>query len=160
MASPGISGSSLYELALLSARHIAQCDRSGRVVLVTPETAPLELFGAGASDAVAALLEDAGIEVHCGRQVAEVVDGGLRLVPDTVLEIDRVVTVPRLRGPHSQAFLPEDGFIPTDAHGLVDGTEDVYAAGDATAFRSSTEGSPSIRRRPLQRPSQRGSARR
>ena len=136
VASPGISWSlPLYELALLSASHIAQSDRAGRVVLVTPETAPLELFGAAASDAVAALLADAGIEVCCGRQAAEVLDVGLRLGPDTVLEVDRVVTLPRLRGPHLAGLAcSEDGFIPTDAHGLVCGTTDIYAAGDATAF--------------------------
>ena len=114
---------------------------------MTPETVPLELFGAGASDAVTALLEDAGIEVHCGRQVAEVVDGGLRLVPDTILEIDRVVTMPRLRGPHLAGLAySEDGFVPTDAHGLVCRAQRMSTLrATRPRSRSSTAASPSTR---------------
>ena len=45
------------------------------------------------------------------------------------------MTLPRLRGPHLAGLTStEDGFVPTDRHGLVRGTSDVYAAGDATAF--------------------------
>jgi len=135
-APPGVSWTlPLYELALLSAHHLTQQGRTGRVVLVVPDAAPLELFGSTASDAVADLLEDAGIELHCGHHAREVVEGSLRLVPEKALAVDRVIALPRLRGPHL-AGLPstEEGFIPTDDHGRVDGTERVYAAGDATAF--------------------------
>jgi sulfide:quinone oxidoreductase len=135
-APPGISWAlPLYELALLSATQLKQRGRGVRIVVVTPEAAPLEVFGATASDTVAELLDDAGIEIHCRRHTAEVTEGGLRLAPDTVLEVDRVVTLPRLRGPHLAGLAStEDGFVPTDLHGLVRGTSDVYAAGDATAF--------------------------
>ena len=104
-------------------------------MLAIPDAAPLERFGAVASDAVAELLENAGIETYYGHHATEVVDGSLRLSPERALEVDRVVSLPRLRGPHL-AGLPstEEGFIPTDHHGLVEGTNEVYAAGDATAF--------------------------
>ena len=136
VAPPGLSWTlPLYELALLSAAHLTKLGRTGRIVLAIPDAAPLERFGAVASDAVAKLLEDAGIETYCGHHVTEVVDGSLRLSPELALEVDRVVSLPRLRGPHL-AGLPStaEGFIPTDSHGLVEGTTDVYAAGDATAF--------------------------
>jgi sulfide:quinone oxidoreductase len=136
-APPGTSWSlPLTELALMTAAHLEHRGRAGcRVSLVTPESRPLEQFGQAASDTVAKLLEAAGIDVRCGCRADEVVEGGLRLAPDGLLAVDRVVTLPRLRGPHL-AGLPstDDGFIPTDLHGLVDGTADVYAAGDATAF--------------------------
>ena len=128
----------LYELALMSAAQIRKSGRSRarvRLVLVTPEGAPLERFDGAASNAVAELLETAGIEVHCGRYAAELTENGLRLVPDERLEVERVVALPRLRGPHF-AGLPSDhdGFLPTDLHGRVRGIDDVYAAGDVTSF--------------------------
>ena len=51
------------------------------------------------------------------------------------ISADRVVALPRLRGPGFPG-LPGDeaGFIVTDEHGRVEGIEDVYAAGDVTAF--------------------------
>ena len=101
--------------------------------VVTPEQQPLELFGPPASIAVADLLGERGISFHGGRHPAEVRPGELITVPAGSVRAERVVSLPRQRGP----FLPglphdQDGFIPTDLHGLVSGQEDVYAAGDAT----------------------------
>jgi sulfide:quinone oxidoreductase len=103
--------------------------------LVTPEDGPLSAFGTAASAAVGELLAGAGIEVLHGRYAASLGDGELRLVPSGSVRAERAVTLPRLHGQHV-AGLPTDheGFLPTDRHGLVRGTEDVYAAGDATAF--------------------------
>ncbi len=126
----------LYELALMSAAHLGGRARSrARLVLVTPEGAPLDLFERAASEVVAGLLDAAGIEVECGRYAAERTADGLRLVPDGHLSVERVVTLPRLRGPHF-AGLPCDreGFLQTDLHGRVRGVDDVYAAGDVTSF--------------------------
>src|SRR6185503_19567568 len=51
------------------------------------------------------------------------------------LAVDRVVALPSMRGPGIRG-IPETGpgFIPTDRHCRVLGREDVYAAGDGTAF--------------------------
>ncbi len=126
----------LYELALMTARQLDQRGRTGcRLILVTPEATPLGQFGGRASDTVAGLLEAAGIEVRCGHRAVEVVDGELRVVPDGRLPVERVVTLPRLRGPELAGLTSDpDGFVLTDPHGLVLGLDDVYAAGDATAF--------------------------
>jgi sulfide:quinone oxidoreductase len=94
----------------------------------------LALFGERASEEVAELLRVAGIELHTG-VVAERVEGrGLTTATGTI-ETDRVVALPHLLGPRLRGF-PSDaeGFIPTDRHGLVEGLENVYAAGDATTF--------------------------
>jgi sulfide:quinone oxidoreductase len=126
----------LYELALMTAAELAQRGRTGhRLLLVTPEAAPLEQFGGAASDAVAALLAEAGVEAHFACTATEAVDGELRLTSGRTLPAERVVALPRLVGP-AVAGLPCDaeGFVPTDAHGLVTGLDDVYAAGDATSF--------------------------
>ena len=92
---------------------------------------------------------------------AEVIDGGIRLVPDTTLEIDRVVTIPRLRGPHLAGLTcSEDGFVPPDRHGLVCGTGMSTLPATQPRSPSSTVASRSTRPLPSQKPSQRDSARR
>ena len=124
----------LYELALMTARHVAERGlRKVRLSLVTPEQAPLELFGTAPSETVSGLLEEAGIELHASRYPARFEDGELSLVPDEKLAADCVVSLPSLVGPELSGLPADaDGFIPVDLHGLVRGEQDVYAAGDAT----------------------------
>src|SRR5205823_2029568 len=51
------------------------------------------------------------------------------------LRCDRVVALPRLRGPAIKGLpADENGFLPTTPFGHVLGTKDVYAAGDGTSF--------------------------
>jgi sulfide:quinone oxidoreductase len=134
---PGPSWSlPLYELALLTAARLREREVRGvRLSLVTPESRPLAQFGDPASAAVAELLAAARIETHYECEGAEVLPQALCVMPQGLVPAERVVTVPRLRGPHV-AGLPSDagGFLPADAHGLVERTRDVYAAGDAIAF--------------------------
>lgn len=124
----------LYELALMTAAHVAKLGVRGvELSLVTPEEEPLELFGPAASKAARELLADRGVILHTGRYPTDVREHELLVIPSGSVAADRVVSLPRLRGP----FLPglphdADGFIPTDLHGLVAGEADVYAAGDAT----------------------------
>lgn len=125
-----------YELALMTASWLATRGITGvELALVTPETAPLYLFGRKASDAVRALLEGRGIAVHTRADPAEAREGELLLVADGIVAADRVVALPRLHGPRiggiPQTF---EGFIPVDVHGRVHGVADVYAAGDITTF--------------------------
>lgn len=126
----------LYELALLTAARVSALGVDGvRISLATPEERPLGIFGPAASEAVAELLDEAGIEVVTSVHVAAVEDHSVRLVPDRPLAADRVVTLPRLRGP-ALPWLPSDsdGFVTTDPHGRVRGAPGVYAAGDVTSF--------------------------
>src|SRR5919108_633858 len=125
----------LYELALMTAAHVAERGlRPVELSPVTPEEEPLELFGPAASGAVRELLGERGVVLHTSRYPADVRDRELTFVPRGSVPADRVVSLPRLRGPFLPG-LPHDaeGFIPTDVHGLVAGERDVYAAGDATA---------------------------
>jgi len=113
----------LYELALMTAQRAWESGQHPRLTLVTPESAPLELFGPDASRLLADALADAGIEVRTG------VHGG------AIASSQRVVTLPRLSGPELPGVpLDEDGFIRCDPHGRVYGLDDVWAAGDATSF--------------------------
>jgi len=126
----------LYELALLTAVHLADAGASSvKISIVTPEERPLQLFGAAASEAVAELLELHGIELRVDTTPIAVEGRALRVLPGEPMEADRVVALPRLEGLRL-AGLPYDarGFVPTDSNGRVRGLDDVYAAGDLTAF--------------------------
>ena len=126
----------LYELALMTAAELGPpAVRRAKLLLVTPESAPLERFDGAASAAVAELLDAAGIEVRCGQDAAELGDGRLRLAPGGWVDAERVVALPRLRGPLFSGFARDrDGFLRTDRFGLVLGTDDAYAVGDVTSF--------------------------
>jgi sulfide:quinone oxidoreductase len=126
----------LYELALLTGTYLTDTGTRGvELAVVTPEDAPLTLFGAAASEAVRELLDIRGIELRLRTTALSFDAGVLHVAPDGHLEADRVIALPRLEGlalsgvPHDRA-----GFVPTDEHGRVTGIDSVYAAGDLTQF--------------------------
>jgi sulfide:quinone oxidoreductase len=125
----------LYELALMTAQRAYDMQASVEISIVSPESAPLGLFGAGVSDALRDRLRDAAIAFH-GSSFAERADGGLTLRPGgATLAADRVVALPLLHGTQITG-VPTDphGFIPVTDHGEVRGMAGVYAAGDVTAY--------------------------
>jgi len=126
----------LYELALLTATWAQARDVGGlELVLSTPEERPLGLFGRQASDAVATLLDERGIRFVPGVYAVEFRDDALVTLPEGALPADRVVALPRLRGPRI-AGIPQtyDGFVAVDRSCRVRGLESVWAAGDLTSF--------------------------
>jgi sulfide:quinone oxidoreductase len=126
----------LYELALLTADHLARAGNTeASLTFVTPESAPLALLGSDASQAVAGLLAERGIDLVTDSYPDAFVQGKLRVVPDPAIEADVVVSLPRLRGvPLAGVPQDEDCFVRIDSFGRVPGLEDVYAAGDITTF--------------------------
>jgi len=126
----------LYELALLTACHLEDAGVTGvRIVLVTHEADPLEVFGSVASQRARDLFEKRGIELITDRHPVRATEGSLEVVPAGTVDVDRVVTLPRLDGPGIEGLPTDDrGFIPTDGFGRVPDLPDVYAAGDATTF--------------------------
>ena len=125
----------LYELALMTADRAWETGMQVEITLITPEPSPLSIFGAAASGSASGLLKAAGIDVRAAMH-AEVPERGVVVLRDGErIEADRIVTLPVLSGPEV-AGLPHDanGFLPVDRHGRVTGTDDVYAAGDATNF--------------------------
>jgi sulfide:quinone oxidoreductase len=126
----------LYELALLTASHLAERNVIGaELTIVTPEANPLAVFGPTASRMLRDLLGDRGIALKAGAYAEKIQDGKLHLHPSATLEVDDVVTLAQLEGPALEG-LPSDatGFITVDEHSRVTGLEDVYAAGDGTNF--------------------------
>ncbi len=125
-----------YELALLAEAELRREGVGGaRLTILTPEDAPLRLFGSRASEWVAALLAERGIEVVAGAHPVRFEDGLLQVAPGPPIEADAVVSAARLEGRRIDG-VPRDqfGFVPVDGHGGVIGLERVYAAGDVTSF--------------------------
>lgn len=126
----------MYELALLAESELSKQGVEGAsLVVVTPEDAPLHLFGRAASERVGALLAERGIEVVTGAVPINFEEGRLSVSPRATIEADAVLSLPRMEG-RRIGGVPYDlaGFIPVDDHGRVRGMERTYAAGDATTF--------------------------
>ena len=127
-----------YELALMTARMAWDAQAGTSVTLITPEVAPLAVFGPRATEAVRAELEAAHVgfhgasyvELEKGHGVTVVVHPGARRI-----EVDRVVALPRLVG-RAPSGIPadDDGFLHVDQQCKVTGVDDVWAAGDGIAF--------------------------
>lgn len=134
---PSASGWALpvYELAIMAATELRNRGVEPEITVVTPEPAPLWIFGPEASAAVADLLAERGIALRTRAQALSVAPGELRLEGAPPVVADRVIALPRLLGP-AVPGLPHAayGFIPVDAYCRVPDVPNVYAAGDATTF--------------------------
>jgi len=129
-------GLPLYELALLGARELAKANGvRTRLTVVTPEDAPLEVFGRRVGEQMSRLLEERGIRVVCGAHPAGFDSGLLRVAPGEDVEADAVISLPRLEGRRMDG-IPHDrrGFVSVDRYGRAIGVDRVFAAGDLTTF--------------------------
>ena len=127
----------LYELALLIRRRSEQLELENlRIRFITPEGAPLAVFGTTASAAIGELFRARRISIETSRTVVQDSSGCLHLSPHGLpLGDEVVVSLPVIEGPRVSG-LPYDphGFTPIDKHARAEGTEGVYAAGDGTNF--------------------------
>jgi sulfide:quinone oxidoreductase len=126
----------LYELALMTARELAQSNVDGaELSVLTPEARPLELFGERLSQGIGRLIGAAGI-AFTRASSAKVDEGSLSYASLGQPSPDYVVTLPLLSGPELAGVPGTEpyGFIPVDEYGRVEGLTDVYAAGDAVDF--------------------------
>jgi sulfide:quinone oxidoreductase len=132
---PGVAWTlPLYELALLTAQRTAAT--APRLTLVTPEQAPLAIFGQQAARATAGLLARAGIELQLGTYASVDAPGWIALRPhEHVLEADHIVALAHTAG-RAPEGVPADaeGFVAVDDHGRVREAEAIYAVGDVTTF--------------------------
>jgi sulfide:quinone oxidoreductase len=125
----------LYELALMTAQRAYDSGVEVQLTLITPEDAPLSIFGQQASIAIAELLEKAGIVVQTSSyptvgQRMVTIHPGARPLP-----VERIVALPSLEGPAVRGLpCAPEGFIPVTPYGQVANVARVFAAGDATNF--------------------------
>ena len=126
----------VYELALMTARRAWDMQVDVSITIITPEDAPLALFGAAASRAVEQLLEQHGILTITSAHAETPAPGEVSIHPGSrTLHVRRIIALPELVGP-TVPGVPKstNGFIPVGVHGAVSGLERVYAAGDAVDF--------------------------
>ncbi len=126
----------MYELALLAERELSKAGVSGAsLAIVTPEDAPLDMFGRQASERVGQLLAERDIEVITRATPVRFEDGQLTVTPSATIEADAVLGMPRIEG-RQIAGVPHDpdGFVAVDDHCRIRGVEHAYAAGDVTSF--------------------------
>ena len=126
----------IYELALMTAAHLAARDASRvPVTVVTHEPEPLSMFGRGASERVRSLAAAAGVELVTSVAPSSIEPGRLLLMNGEAVAADCVVALPRLDVPAIPG-MPQgpSGFIPTDLFMRVEGLQDVFAAGDAAWY--------------------------
>ena len=127
----------IYELALMTARRAYDMEIELAITIVTPEDAPLAVFGTKVSEAMGRLLPSRGIETILSARSEVPEPGHVAIHPgNRSLHADRIVALPQLFGP-SVPGVPlgaSGGFIPVDAHCAVPHLERVWAAGDATDF--------------------------
>lgn len=125
----------IYELALLTAEDAQRSGVTPELLVVTAERSPLEVFGTEGSKLIAELLEQRSVRLQTSSIVQRYDGAHLWLKLEGRVPVDRAVALGLLEGPRI-AGLPatDDGFLRVDDHGRVEGEDDVYAAGDATAF--------------------------
>jgi sulfide:quinone oxidoreductase len=127
----------IYELALLAGAELTGLGaREGTTLtIVTPEDAPLGVFGVQVGERVGELLSNRGIELVTGSHAIKFSDGFLHISPGDAIEAEAVVSTPDIEG-RQIGGIPTDpsGFVPVDEFSRVIGLERVYAAGDVTAF--------------------------
>jgi sulfide:quinone oxidoreductase len=129
-------GLPIYELALLAEAEMRKAKVDAvQLTVVTPEEAPLQVFGNEVSAKLSQLLSDRGIGVRTGAHISKFEQGHLSITPGEDLEADAVVSLPRMEGREIDGVAhDQNGFIGVDAHCRVPGMKNVFAAGDVTTF--------------------------
>jgi sulfide:quinone oxidoreductase len=126
-----------YELALLLAKYTRGVQfPDTEIHVVTPESAPLAIFGPRVSTAMEGLLTATGIRLHLGAYATIERGGHIAMAPgDGRLQVQRIVSLPIVVGRAIPGVPSDDhGFVPVDDHGRVLGLDGVYAVGDNANF--------------------------
>ncbi len=127
-----------YELAMLISHDARGMGLDPEIMLVTPEDAPLAIFGRRAVEVVTEELEHAKVTVELGAyaEIDPTDPRTLVLRPSgRRLAGTRVLALPRLYGRTPKGIATDaDGFVTVDQHCRVAGAPGVWAAGDGIAF--------------------------
>jgi sulfide:quinone oxidoreductase len=126
----------VYELALMAAGRAFDMNVALEVTIVTPEDAPLAIFGTAVSDALTARLTERGIRVVTSTYAEVPRSGEVELHPgDRCVQAERVIALPELFGPSVRGLhVAEHGFLHVDPYGQVPQAGAIFAAGDMTDF--------------------------
>jgi sulfide:quinone oxidoreductase len=125
----------LYELVLLARAELDRTGDDAELTIVTPEDAPLQVFGRAVAEGMAELLAERRIKLITGTHPVRFEHGELETVPAGRIPFDQVISLPKLEGRRIRG-VPHDveGFVHIDSHCRVLGSDHIYAAGDVTGF--------------------------
>lgn len=127
-----------YELALMTARQVQGMGQNPPLFVLTPESAPLAVFGTDASRAVWEELDAVGISVRTHAHVELEHSDPLTAIIEPEherLPLSRAVALPRQLGPGLSGVPADDhGFLRTDQFMKVERTERIWAAGDGVDY--------------------------
>jgi sulfide:quinone oxidoreductase len=124
----------IYEAALLTATRAERAGAEVELTVVTPERVPLEILGGRASRAIGELLRQRGVAFHGSTFPLAVEAGRLLTAPGRSVPADAVVSAPELAAATLPGLPTEArGFVPADEFGRVDGRDDLYVVGEASA---------------------------
>lgn len=127
----------IYELALLAGAELQKLGiRDGvKLTIVTPEDAPLGIFGRDVGERVGELLARRRIDLVTGTHAVNLSDGLLHVSPGDPIEVDEVISTPDIEGRRIVGIPTDsDGFVAVDDFSRVTDMDHVYAAGDVTTF--------------------------
>ena len=124
-----------YEIALQLGTVVEEHALAAEVCIVTPEHAPLELFGHVGTAVVSGLLAERGVRVVRDARPWRVDRKGLHLMYGGVVPADTVIALPAQAGRRITG-VPSGfgGFVATGPTGRVEGVDGVWAVGDMTDF--------------------------
>ena len=132
----------------MTAGRAYEMDVEIRITLVTPEDAPLAIFGTAVSAGVAELLGKAGIDAITAAYAEVGEHGQISIHPeDRHLQADRVVALPELSGATVRGVpLDAEGFIHVDRFGGVPTPDRCSRPATRPTSRSATGASAPSRR--------------
>jgi hypothetical protein len=127
-------GLPVYEFALLAAARSERAGATVELTVVTPEREPLELLGGRASREIGERLRQRGVVFRGSTFPVAAEAGGLLTVPGRAVPADAVVSAPELAAATLPGLPTEArGLVPADEFGRVDGRDDLYVVGEASA---------------------------
>lgn len=134
MPDPAVWPLPIYELAIFLAAELQSYSNDPRVAIVSPEPAPLTVFGDEVTVQIRHLLDRWSID-FIPDTIPRAFSAGKLETSNGTFSADAAVTLPRLTGRHIGG-LPFDGnnFLPVDGYGRIRGCDREYAAGDVVEY--------------------------
>lgn len=126
-----------YELALMARGRLVEAGvgQAARITVVTAEPGPLAVFGPAATERMERALRRASVEVIAEARVLDWRWGRLTVEGREPVAADRVISLPRLRGPAIEGLAADErGFLETLPDGRAPGASGVWIVGDAGTF--------------------------
>ncbi|MEA3199772.1 MAG: sulfide:quinone oxidoreductase [Thermoplasmata archaeon] len=123
-----------YEAAMLAKRYLDARGVDAQVTIASPEPQPLPIAGKACGDEVRGWVEERGVRVLNGKQVARIEPSRAIFADGSEEPFDALAAVPPHKPPPLVAQLFA-GWAPADAHTAATSLPDVWAVGDCNVVK-------------------------